>query len=648
MTRLVKWVSIGIGTLVLLAVLAVALLPSLVNLERYRTLLAQRVGRALGREVSLGALRVNLWGGIGAEAKSIRIGQASGFGAEPFLSADALRVHVQLLPLLRGQVKVTSAVLERPRVRVVRRQDGRWSVDDLFKSPASQGPARSPAEPARPGKAPFFAGLVLSEVAVRNGEITLVEHTQPAAVGLTLVDVDLTLRHNGVSDPIDLRSRARLAGLVTGQIEAAARIRPGEKDGVGVDGTLAFTGVEAKGWQNLLSTGGDGPIVTGPVSGEIRLSGPLARTAFAGSLNLQPTTIRLGNAFRKPAGEVARITFQGQRADAGVRFTNLTMTFRDMTLEGTVHLPDATVPRLTFTAASPRLNLDRLLAAPAKQTWFSSGLAWAAAPRREATVSAAPSLSAQGQVSIGELAYQGLTWSALEADVQYQGGVIRLPTVRANFAQGALQAKGEVDLRPSAPRVSLTSRLEKAATEPLVKALAQGPWNLKSGLDFDGQVEFTGVALPDVLGSAAGSGSVQLRNGRLTDYRPLDRLAELVAPVLAAQGLRVRLNEFDHVSGHYTVDKGVLRTTDLTLTKPEGTVTAVGTLGLLDSALDFDVVAKFGRSTIEAKVTGTTAQPIVVPKLGRLQRRIEGELDKVLPEGQSQGVKELLRGLFGR
>jgi len=123
-------------------------------------------------------------------------------------------------------------------------------------------------------------------------------------------------------------------------------------------------------------------------------------------------------------------------------------------------------------------------------------------------------------------------------------------------------------------------------------------------------VEFTGVALPDVLGSAAGSGSVQLRNGRLTDYRPLDRLAELVAPVLAAQGLRVRLNEFDHVSGHYTVDKGVLRTTDLTLTKPEGTVTAVGTLGLLDSALDFDVVAKFGRSTIEAKVTGTTAQPI--------------------------------------
>ena len=102
------------------------------------------------------------------------------------------------------------------------------------------------------------------------------------------------------------------------------------------------------------------------------------------------------------------------------------------------------------------------------------------------------------------------------------------------------------------------------------------------------------------------------------------------------------------MSGHYTGDKGVLRTTDLMLTKPEGTVTAAGTLGLLDSALDFDVVAKFGRSTVEAKVTGTTAEPIVVPKLAKLQRRLENELDKVLPEGQSQGLKDLLRGLFRR
>jgi len=251
-------------------------------------------------------------------------------------------------------------------------------------------------------------------------------------------------------------------------------------------------------------------------------------------------------------------------------------------------------------------------------------------------------------VNVGEFTYQGMTWSALEADVDYHAGILRVPDVRATVAEGRLRANGEADLRQSPPRVSLTTRLEKAATEPLLKALAVGPWTLKSGLDFDGQLRFAGAALPDILGSAVGSGSLQLRSGRVIGYRPLERLAEMVTPILAAQGVRVRLDEFDQVSGHYTVDTGIVRTTDLTLTKPEGTITAVGTLGLLDSALNFDVVAKFGRSTIEAKVTGTTAQPVVVPKLGKTQQKIEREIDKVLPGEAGRNLKEIFRGLFGR
>lgn len=648
MTRTFKWVSIGIGGLLLLALLAVVLLPPLINLERYRTLLAQRVGRTLGRDVTLGALRVSFWGGIGAEATGIRIGQASGFGAEPFVSAEALRVRVQLLPLLRGQVKVASAVLERPRVRLVYGSDGHWNVEDLFRARTAQSAARPQAEPARPGKAPLLGGLLLSEVAVRHGEISLVEQGQPTDSTFTLADVDVTLRHDNSSDPFDVRTRGRFAGSGSGHFEATLRIAPGEKDGATADGTVSFTDVEVKAWQALLPSGADGPMIAGPTSGEVQLSGPLAHTAFVGSLNLRPTTVRLGRAFRKPAGEDARVAFQGRREGDGLRFTSVMITLRDTTLTGTAHLADLKVPRIVFTAASDRLNVDRLLATPAKQTWLSPGLAWAAAPPHGAPASAAPGASAQGKVTFGELTYQGMTWSAVEADVQYHAGILRLPDVRATVAEGRLRANGEMDLRQSLPRVSLTTRLENAATEPLLKALAVGPWTLKSGLDFDGRLHFAGAAMPDILGSVVGGGSLQLRSGRVIGYRPLERLAEMVTPILAAQGVRVRLDEFDQVNGHYTVDKGVVRTTDLVLTKPEGTITAVGTLGLLDTALDFDVVAKFGRSTIEAKVTGTTAQPVVVPKLGKTQQKIEREIDKVLPGEAGRNLKEIFRGLFGR
>ena len=69
---------------------------------------------------------------------------------------------------------------------------------------------------------------------------------------------------------------------------------------------------------------------------------------------------------------------------------------------------------------------------------------------------------------------------------------------------------------------------------------------------------------------------------------------------------------------------------------------------VLDRALDADVVARLGRTTVEAKVTGTVDKPIVVPKLGRLQRKLDTEIDKLLPEEQGKGLKDLFKQFFRR
>jgi AsmA protein len=329
----------------------------------------------------------------------------------------------------------------------------------------------------------------------------------------------------------------------------------------------------------------------------------------------------------------------------------VTVILKDVRVDGSVRVPDLSVPRIAFTATSPKVDLDRLLAKPAgKGAWLAPATAYAAGPpgRRAEARTAGPGLAAQGRVTVGDLKVQGLSLTAVQADLRYQEGVFQLPDVQANAANGRIRAKGEMDIRARLPRVALTSKLDSLATEPLVRALALGPWTLQSTMTLDSSTNFAGLSKPEILGSAAGDGSLLLTEGRLLGYKPLDRLSEVISPILASQGIQVRLNEFKQVSGHYTLDKGILRTKDLTLTNAEGTVTAVGSLGLLDSSLDFDVVAKLGRSTLEAKVTGTTSQPIVVPKLGRLQRKIETELDKALPGEQGKSLKDLFKGLFGK
>ncbi len=66
---------------------------------------------------------------------------------------------------------------------------------------------------------------------------------------------------------------------------------------------------------------------------------------------------------------------------------------------------------------------------------------------------------------------------------------------------------------------------------------------------------------------------------------------------------------------------------------------------MLDRSLDFDVTARFGKVSLEAKLMGTTADPVVVPKLARLDRRFEVEIDRALKD-RGKGVKDILRDLF--
>lgn len=651
MVRALKWAGIGIGGMLALGLLAALLLPSLVNLERYRNLLAGRLTKSLGREVRLESLQVSLWHGLGAEARGIQIAEAAGFGTDPFLAAEALRVHVQLLPLFKGQFRVTRAVLERPRLRLTRTQDGRWSFEDLVKPPPAALPSRPQPEPARPPKGPLLGALLLNEIAVRKGEITLIERGQATSASVALTDLDATLRQSAITDPIAIQSRGTLRGEASGRVELTGTIAPGEAEGPRLDALVRLADADWKGWAAILP---EAASIAGPFSGEMRLSGALSRLAFTGSLDLAAARIAVGGAVEKPAGEAARLSFEGRREDPGLRVAPIALAFRDMTLQGWLHIPDLRAPHLLFAASSPRLDLDRLLAPAGRRSatrWLPGpGEAWAAAPppspAGQPRGSEAPPLAAEGKVRIDEVTYRGLSWRGLEVDLLYRAGLLTLPKFAVEVSGGRVRGTAEADFRAKAPRVSLLPRVEGVRTDPLVKAMGIGQWTLKSLHDSEARLAFSGRSSGDIRGSLSGQGSFLFREGQVIGYRPLERLAEVVSPVLASGGGRVRLDEFTEARGTYTVANGIVRTRDFVLTKKEGTVTAAGSLGLLDSSLDFDVVVRLGRTTVEARVTGTTDQPIVVVKLDRLQRKLETELNKIQPEGKGKGLKELFRGLF--
>jgi hypothetical protein len=367
-------------------------------------------------------------------------------------------------------------------------------------------------------------------------------------------------------------------------------------------------------------------------------------------MDLAGLGLRVGERFEKAEREKAALSFRGRREGAGLQVSAWRLEAKGEALEGTLRLADLAHPRVSFTVSAPRLDLDRLLAKPKGahvRLFPAPASAWAAAPPAAKTVEAAGP-SADGTLRIAELAYAGLVWKGCEADLAYRDGILRISHLVAQLLTGSLRGQGEVDFRPRMPRVNLVSEVENLPTEPLVKAFNLGAWRLESRLNLSSRISFVGLGLAELLGSAVGEGELRLAEGRLTNYPPLDRLAEVIAPVLAGQGVRTRLHEFSELRGSYTVAGGILRSQNLTLVKPEGTITMSGALGLLDRSLNVEVVSRLGRSLVEAKLSGTTDRPIVVPRLDRLQRKLETEIDKLAPDGQGQGLKDLFRRFFGR
>src|SRR5574337_2103920 len=138
-----------IGMLVVLVLLVVAGVGTLllVDANHFRPQIQATLSQALGREGTLSQLQVSVWSGS-LDADDIRIGDDPAFGGQAFISAQSLRLGVQLWPLLlHRQLHVTSLTLDQPSVRLVQNRAGRWNFASFGEATVAAPSAASPGEP---------------------------------------------------------------------------------------------------------------------------------------------------------------------------------------------------------------------------------------------------------------------------------------------------------------------------------------------------------------------------------------------------------------------------------------------------------------------------------------------------------------------
>ena len=203
MRRALKW----IGILIAVLILAAASLPFLISVNQFRPTLASELSTALGREVTLGNLRLKILTGEVA-ADDLSVAEDPAFGKPAFLRAKSLHVGVELWPFLFSRkLIVTNLSIDQPEIMLAQSPSGDWNFSSLG------GAAKT--KPARPeSSAPLDLSVKL--VKVSGGRVTLgrtIGHRKP----LVLEQVNLELRDFSAASafPFSLSTKVRGGGTLT-------------------------------------------------------------------------------------------------------------------------------------------------------------------------------------------------------------------------------------------------------------------------------------------------------------------------------------------------------------------------------------------------------------------------------------------------
>lgn len=149
-----------------------------------RNRIANSIGSALGRRVTLDNVRLRLLPRPGFDLEGLVIYDAPAFSAEPMIRADGVSAALRLSSLLRGRLEIATLSATEPSINLVRNNQGRWNLASLIERNAQipAAPTAKRASEPRPAfpyleatgaRINFKIGQTKKSYALMNADVAL-------------------------------------------------------------------------------------------------------------------------------------------------------------------------------------------------------------------------------------------------------------------------------------------------------------------------------------------------------------------------------------------------------------------------------------------------------------------------------------------
>jgi len=516
---------------------------------------------------------------------------------------------------LRGRLVLSSVILDRPTVTLIRDSQGRWSFDDLVEraSAASKAEAAGGAAPSAAAPA-----LGVAKATIRGGRVLIYDDAVIPGIRsqATIGPIDASLEGWGLGGrtTIDMT-----VGLDESRVAAKASLASGHAGPESLEVELPGSRLRAVDlrplfpWLGVASAGGlqvgGGLEVKGKA--HVPLSGVEA-VSFEGTVDIEDMRYKdasLARAIEKIGG---RLSVNGARAT----WEGFTASLGPSEVHGRLEVEDYLHPRIGFALESKRLDLNELVAA------FPTGPAGGGAPaargkRDDPGETVLRQITARGTLAVDALRVQTFDLTDVRGTATLRDGVLGLADAGAKLYGGTLAGGAGLDLAHGAARWRLDSTVTGLDVDAVATAYDRGLKNVLRGrLTGRLGLEATGDGIDAILGTARGTARIAITDGSIASISVLKQLAVLLE---AAGGKGVGREEtpFESLSGTFAVGDRRAVTSDLALDSADLDLDGQGNVGL-DTALDLAVTARFSESATRGMVQTTPGLKSLTAGDGRL------------------------------
>lgn len=401
-----------LAILLVVLVAGMAALVLLINPNDFRAYMVKKVEQKSGYHLTLdGDLRWHVWPQLSILAGRMTL-TAPGADA-PVVSADNMRLDVELLPLLSHQLSVKQVMLKNGVIR-------------LTPDSEEQTVPGAPAAPTSNAEEPAVAAWKFDIDNLRIVDSLLIWQ-RANNEQINVRDINLTLQQNG-------QHQAQLA--------LSSRVNRDQRD-------LAFT-----------------------LAADLDLQQyPQQISANISQFTYQLDGADITNGGIKGEGSVQAVY---QRVQQQLALKNMVLSANDSQLTGDAQLQFGSVPHYAVNLSSPHLNLDTLSGwkdniGEAPQPAPLAPVI-ASPPDEAQRLNVLRDFTAQLALKADRLTYRGLEIAQLALQAENQRGLLTLGALGGKLAGGEFSLPGELDVRSVKPAITLRPDIKQIELGPVLKA----------------------------------------------------------------------------------------------------------------------------------------------------------------------------------